>query len=143
NFYVTAYFRHSRSFVSPVSVQFPTVRDNDPYYTLASSIASIDSAPYAFDGTIDRVVWNVTDHRWPPVLKCPEIYFDYVPNTTSSVIAARLPIVTWTDASDVHLMYEPVNGTRVEINEPLRLIVTAVDEHGNLAKCSFWYIAKG
>uniref|UniRef100_A0A914ZG05 Fibropellin-1 n=1 Tax=Parascaris univalens TaxID=6257 RepID=A0A914ZG05_PARUN len=39
-------------------------------------------------------------------------------------------------------MYEPVNGTRVEINEPLRLIVTAVDEHGNLAKCSFWYIAK-
>uniref|UniRef100_F1KPM5 Neurogenic locus notch protein 1 n=1 Tax=Ascaris suum TaxID=6253 RepID=F1KPM5_ASCSU len=149
--------KHSRSFVSPVSVPFPTVRDNDPYYTLTSSIASIDSAPYAFDGTVERVVWNVTDRhgksetcvtrivyedRWPPVLKCPEIYFDYVPNTTSSVIAARLPVVAWTDASDVQLMYEPLNGTRVEINEPLRVIVTAVDEHGNLAKCSFWYIAK-
>ncbi|KHN86624.1 Sushi, von Willebrand factor type A, EGF and pentraxin domain-containing protein 1 [Toxocara canis] len=58
------------------------------------------------------------------------------------MVSARLPLVSWTDASDVQLIYEPFNGTKLEIDEPLRVTVTAVDQHGNIAKCRFWYVAK-
>ncbi|VDM39849.1 unnamed protein product [Toxocara canis] len=121
--------KHSRSFVSPISVPFPIVYDNDPYYTVSSSIPSIGSMPYSFDGTVEE-------------LKCPDIHIDYMPNTASSMVSARLPLVSWTDASDVQLIYEPFNGTKLEIDEPLRVTVTAVDQHGNIAKCRFWYVAK-
>ncbi|VDK45152.1 unnamed protein product [Anisakis simplex] len=149
--------KYTNTFVSPVLIPFPIVYDNDPYYTVTSNVPLLGSKPYSVDSDMKEIVWNITDRhqnsqtcttrliyedRWPPMLICPELYEDYMSNTTSSTVLARLPMVDWVDASDVHLMYEPFNGSSVQINEPIRVTVTAVDQHGNIAKCKFWYVAR-
>lgn len=152
-----AVIQYDSSFSSPVTVPFPVVVDNSPYYTISCNIDDIDAMPYSFNISIKSIYWQAIDNHGkskncstriihldprPPILDCPDSYTDFIPNSTSSTVISRLPLVNWTDTSNVQLVYHPKNGTKVEINQPLKVTVTAIDEAGNMARCHFWYTAK-
>lgn len=81
---------------------------------------------------------------WAPVLDCPFLYIDLLANTTSLKFRSRLPNISYRDfGSRVSLHYFPPNGTITEIDQPLQVTITAIDESNNSARCMFWYIGQG
>lgn len=82
--------------------------------------------------------------EWAPVVSCPTSYVDLLRNTTWPKSSARFPRITIRDTgSRISTVYEPPNGTIVNIGESVKVIVTAFDESGNSAQCVFWYTAEG
>lgn len=79
-----------------------------------------------------------------PKLRCPDQpYTDKVFDSASSEIALNLPKVSVAGSSleSTQIIYEPQNGTLIELDKPIKINVTAIDLNGNMARCQFWYTA--
>ncbi|KAK0398718.1 hypothetical protein QR680_002723 [Steinernema hermaphroditum] len=144
-------------FFLPVELPWPKVIDNDPHYKIATDLPNVSNKPYYFDGSVKQFQWIVTDRdghtvtcdvdvvykdEVAPVMNCPRIVIDLVPNTISHNTTLRLPDIPVVDTSTVHFITSPQNGSTVLIDQPILVNVTAVDWFGNTKLCQFWYQAK-
>ncbi|TMS38335.1 hypothetical protein L596_005082 [Steinernema carpocapsae] len=144
-------------FFLPVDLPWPKVIDNDPFYLITSDLPNVSKNPYYFDGSIKHFQWVVTDRdghavtcdvdviykdEVSPVMDCPRVVIDMVPNTISRNTTLRLPDIPVVDTSTVHFVTSPQNGSTVSIDQPVLVNVTAIDWFGNAKLCQFWYQAK-
>uniref|UniRef100_A0A1I7ZM80 Sushi domain-containing protein n=1 Tax=Steinernema glaseri TaxID=37863 RepID=A0A1I7ZM80_9BILA len=144
-------------FFLPVELPWPKVIDNDPYYKITTDLPNVSNKPYYFDGSVKHFQWTVTDKdghavtcdvdvvykdEVAPVMDCPRVVIDLVPNTISHNTTLRLPDIPVIDTSTVHFITSPQNGSTVTIGQPLLVNVTAIDWFGNAKLCQFWYQPK-
>ena len=78
-----------------------------------------------------------------PRLQCPpDVVYDYF-NSSEIQVDARYPYVAATDNVAVARMeFDPPNGTTIYIHRIVMVTVSAWDEAGNKATCSFLYQAE-
>uniref|UniRef100_A0A915Q329 Uncharacterized protein n=1 Tax=Setaria digitata TaxID=48799 RepID=A0A915Q329_9BILA len=116
--------RYSKGLFANAALKPPLIYNYEPFYHL----------------TVNQ---NIFNDYWAPVLDCPPLFFDLFPNTTSPKCKLRLPHISYRDlGSNISISYDPLNGTIVEIGEPVKVTVTATDESNNSARCMFWYIGQ-
>ncbi|CAH1795054.1 unnamed protein product, partial [Owenia fusiformis] len=140
----------------PVDFVVPTATDNSGITPTITSIPAGIQPPYVFEQD-GYVVYVATDSAGnqanctikinhldgiPPRVQCPQEKVVDLHNTTSFVVPARFPDVIATDnVGVVRVVYDPPNGTIVQMRRYLTVTVTAYDEAGNQGACSFNYEA--
>jgi hypothetical protein len=59
-------------------------------------------------------------------------------DSLSSETHLNLPVINTSTGGSIQLVYEPRNGTMIELDKPIKINVTAIDSNGNMNHCQFW-----
>ncbi|KAI1714587.1 P-selectin [Ditylenchus destructor] len=158
--------RLGRFFYEPTRIKWPTVVDNDPTFAISSNLRpelmTIKVPLYPFDGSEKDILWIAVDKHGAsatcitkvifedvlsPELLCPDLYVDDVYGSTGTDIPIRLPsdLIQFQDdtsqSTKLQITINPPNGSFIEIDKPVMINVTTIDENSNQAQCQFWYQA--
>uniref|UniRef100_A0A0N5ARB9 Sushi, von Willebrand factor type A, EGF and pentraxin domain-containing protein 1 n=1 Tax=Syphacia muris TaxID=451379 RepID=A0A0N5ARB9_9BILA len=150
----TIFLRYDNKLAQPVVVQFPEVYGSSPVFNLSSNILDLGSKAYVFPSSIKSIEWKVQNNygqtanctttinhidSWAPLLQCPTVIETFERQLQSSEITLMLPTVNVVDFSDVQISTNPKNLSKIMINGPYLINITATDRFGNSESCSFWY----
>ncbi|KAI1733230.1 P-selectin [Ditylenchus destructor] len=155
-----------RFFYEPTRIKWPTVVDNDPNFAISSNLRPelmTSKIPlYPFDGSEKDILWVAVDKHGAsatcitkvvfedvlsPELLCPDLYVDDVYGSTGTDVPIRLPsdLIQFQDdtsqSTKLRITVNPPNGSFIEIDKPVMINVTTIDENSNQAQCQFWYQA--